>query len=159
MDNNGARMTRHEQLFEQYVAELRDNMRAALSWWDDLLDRETAHVGSRDEAGRRREFRWPFGPPSHPFIIRVYRKYFLLCEELNRQIEAERALDISPAPPTGEEAWGNQDPPAEEEREDPIPAWVLLVDMLWGRHDDLAQFLEGLVFKPVATNPRTAEFV
>jgi hypothetical protein len=152
-------MSRHDELFQQYVEELQENKSAAIAWWDDLLVRETARAGGdRDEALKRRERRWPFGPASHPFIIRVYRKYFLLCEELNVRIESERTARVQPR---GEDEanWGQDERRPTAVRESAVPGWVLLVDMLWGRHDDLAQFLEGLVFKPVATDPATGEFI
>src|SRR6266576_3262125 len=79
-------MNEYEQLFANYVAEMRDSMSRALTWWEEMIALEAARVGSIDEVLSSIRRRWPFGPASHPYIIATYRKYFLACELLNEQL-------------------------------------------------------------------------
>jgi hypothetical protein len=156
-DTKVCNVTRHERLFEEYVAALRERKSAAEEWWTELLAREIAQAGSEAEARRRLQRRWPFATASHPFIIATYRHFFLLCEALNEQIELQRpANNVSAAGQTDESQWGREQ--NVDEAEVPVPGWVLLIDMLEGRHADLATFMQGLVFKPIASHPNRPGF-
>lgn len=72
-------MNPHEKLLEGYTRELYDAKQAVERWWAALVARETQLAGNA--AGLR--LRWPDGPASHPRVIGIVRKYWLLCEELN----------------------------------------------------------------------------
>ena len=82
-------MTRHESLFNEYVAALRTSMIAAQAWWTEVIAAETRLVGNDTVARERLDERWPFGAASHPYVIAVFREYFLKCESLNAVIEAD----------------------------------------------------------------------
>jgi hypothetical protein len=146
-------MSEYQRLFRRYVNDLHAAKDAATEWWDNLLARETSERGSREEAEREVARRWPFGPASHPYINAVYRKYFIECEQLNQRMgegsEGESDEDDS------EEDWGvTGDGDAEGEVEDddidgPLDPPVLLLEMLAGRDDELADFMAGCVYSPI----------
>jgi hypothetical protein len=145
-------MNEYQRLFREYVSELQVAMEASLQWWDNLLARETSELGSREEAERAVARRWPFGAPSHPYINAVYRKYFLACEHLNESQDSEPSDTDTDA--DSEEEWGTTDEAGEgdEELDDiegPIDPPVLLLEMLAGRDDDLAEFMAGCVYSPI----------
>ena len=145
-----AQMNEYQRLFREYVSELRLAKEGAIEWWNNLLARETSELGSRDEAEREIAKRWPFGPPSHPYINAVYRKYFIACERLNELYESSPSeTDVD-----SEEKWGtidNEDESAEEldDIEGPVDPPILLLEMLAGRDDDLADFMAGCVYSPI----------
>jgi hypothetical protein len=143
-------MNAHQQLFNRYVEELATARSAANAWWSGTLRRETRAGASDDEALERVRARWPAGPTSHPRVIAVVRKYFLLCEELNRTLpepgsgdgarldadepdwRADEPGDEAPDATPQEEDWGP------DERMEPP---VLLFEMLSGRRESLAEFM------------------
>lgn len=147
-------MNRYKTLFDNYVSDMRQSMHAANDWWFKLLEKETIRLGDKSYAEKEISERWPFGPASHPYVLATYRKYFLECEKLNSEIEAKEFevefnnLDDT----TFINSWGSEDEDEDEdflEQENPTPAWNLLIDMLPGRHDDLADFLSLMVFAPI----------
>lgn len=149
-------VTSHEQLFEEYVAELRIAMSRALDWWHSLVS-EQGVAGGKDAL----TLRWPFGPSSHPYVVATYRKYFLACEQLNEAIRKAAATGKTVRSEDADEEiwWGTENSPvAETAGGGPISPWVLLIDRLRGPHNDLARFMGGFVFQPVALDPRTNEF-
>lgn len=149
-------MNAYDKLFAEYVEEMSESRLAALDWWERVIAREAAALGSRAAAEDAVSTRWPFGAASHPFVLATFRKYYLLCERLN---EAEMARRDVPGatPPPGEEQWGDTAEAAPEVG--PVTGWALLIDGLWGQDEELAQFLEAMVFKPIGTDPDTERFV
>jgi len=154
-------MNRYQKLFDDYVDEMRESMGTAKKWWKKLQHAETKRLGSSKEADAELRERWPFGPASHPVVLATYRKYFLSCEELNREIEAledaeeDEEEDEDEDEEETEDSWGEEDEEEEEDEDDfgaeenPIPAWNLLIDRLVGRDDDLSDFLSGMVYAPI----------
>ena len=145
----------HRELFEQYVAELAAARSDALAWWDELLALEAKKAGSEEAARQALLLRWPHGPPSHPWVIAVFRKYFLACTRLNEEVEA-RAPPQDEDIEASEEDWGADD--AAEEGEDeggfwdeegPIDTGTFLIDLLHGRHEELAEFMQYFAFWPI----------
>jgi hypothetical protein len=146
-----------DELFIRYVAELRGALAAAREWWAVLEERERTKFPTKAEADASLEARWPFGPTSHPWVLGVYRKYYLLTEELNARntkglvIESERS--------EAESDWGEEDPDAADLSMDgdespflgmrKVAPWILLIDSLLGRDDELAAALEFMVYRPV----------
>jgi hypothetical protein len=147
----------YDRLFLRYVAELRGALAAAKDWWAVLEERERSRFPTAGEADASLEARWPFGPSSHPWVLGVYRKYYLLTEALNarnsNQNEPEGVAAIS------ESDWGEEDlDPADLDLEgddspfagmQKVAPWILLFDSLHGRDDDLANALEFMIYKPV----------
>jgi hypothetical protein len=82
-------MSRHEKLLQQYADELRTAKHFAEQWWAYLQAVERQKMGSQEIADRVLRRRWPDGPASHPRVLAVVRKYWLLCEDLNQAIEAQ----------------------------------------------------------------------
>jgi hypothetical protein len=155
----------YQSLFRSYVAELSEAKDLADAWWNRLVEGE-AHAADSPGAGeaRARE-RWPFGPASHPYVIRVYRKYFLACEQLNEKTVGESdGSDVEPS----EADWGTEeashretpgldDPMDIEEPDGPIDSPTFLFQLLHGRRQDLADFMMFLVFAPIGEeNDRAA---
>jgi len=155
-------MNEYDQLFANYVDEMRDSMSRALKWWEEMITSEAARVGSIDEAKHNIRRRWPFGPASHPYVIATYRKYFHACESLNEQFARKPGQEICTRADSkvADDGWGVDDQlDVPEDIAGPMHGWVLLVDWLRGRHNDLAEFLNGLVFKPIGTDPKTGKFI
>lgn len=144
-------MNAHQQLFGRYVDELANARTAANAWWSSTLRRETKAGASDDEALERVRARWPAGPTSYPRVIAVVRKYFLLCEALNRTLPEPGSEDALRLDADAEESeWGvdelgdapdstplQEDWGPDESMEPP----VLLFEMLSGRHESLADFM------------------
>lgn len=139
---------RYAPLLDAYTTELRGARKRALAWWQGLLKAETALVGDKAKAELRVRERWPFGPTSHPYVIAVYRKYFIAAEQINEQIERETPMRLERAARVDEDDWGVKDPEAlgEEEIIDPP---TLLIDVLGERDEELGTFLTFLVFSPI----------
>jgi hypothetical protein len=155
-------MNEYDQLFASYVVELRDSMARALAWWEEMITREAVHVGSIDEAMSNIRRRWPFGPASHPYVIATYRKYFLACELLNehrRNNAGQNAINCVDSQ-VDNDGWGIDDVlDAPGDVAGPMHGWILLVDRLRGSHNDLAEFLNGLVLQPIGTDSKTGQFI
>jgi hypothetical protein len=140
----------HDELFAEYVKELRAVKDAALAWWAELIAESSSEHGDRAEAVLRE--RWPFGPTSHPWVIAVYRAYWLACHRLNREIEATSGEPEEPSDPDA--GWG-------EDGESPavtIPPNVFAVDMLsGGENEDLYDFILSLMYVPIGTKHEEPE--
>jgi hypothetical protein len=154
---------RHDKLFDDYLAEMHRSREFALAWWSDLMVTEIRASDSPERARHSLEMRWPFGPASHPRVLATYRRFWFLNEALNAQIETEREAErggSSRVDETQDSGWGRDDSPTgEDESESIVDGWVLLIDMLYGRDDVLAQFLEAMVFQPIGTHADTGRFV
>jgi hypothetical protein len=151
-------MTRHEQLFEQYVEALQEAKKFAERWWMELVENELSIAGVLEEADKRLMRRWPNGPASHPRVLAVVRKYWLACNELNELIaqetypgkaEPESVYVLAPesAPEEDEEQSAEETEDQEEAEVDPhifVLEWLMDDD-----HDDLAEFLSSLTYWPV----------
>jgi hypothetical protein len=147
----------YDAIFLRYVAELRAALAAARDWYALVVTRERTKGLSPKEAEASVEARWPFGPSSHPWVLGVFRKYYLITEELNAR-NAEQALRERPRP-EAESDWGEEDlEPSDLEIEDEdspfagmtqVAPWILLIDSLHGRDDELVNALEFLVYRPV----------
>jgi|CXWL01.1.fsa_nt_gi hypothetical protein len=123
--------TLHDQLFLQYAKELNKAKLAAETWWKELIASEAAKIGGRKEALANVKMRWPLGPASHPYVVAVIRKYWLACEELNKEISESYEK-------------GNS---SDEELVSPI---VFLCDFLMdGKHEKLAAFIAPLNYWPI----------
>jgi hypothetical protein len=146
-----------DKIFLRYVAELRGALAAAQAWWAELEQSERAKFSTEKQAAASVEARWPFGPSSHPWVLGVYRKYYLLTEELNARNQSRQEPEREQ--PETEADWGEEDlEPADlglDGDESPftgmsqVTPWILLLDSLLGRDDDLAEALEFLVYRPV----------
>ena len=135
-------MTTHEELFAAYVEDLRAAKERAESWWTELQSEAQA---SGDERARP-ELRWPFGPASHPWVIAVYRRYFLACEALNEAMADD--VDAAPAAPVVEDDWGEDDPA--EPTVSRVPPRVLTFEMLESDETaDLYEFMISMMYSPI----------
>ena len=153
----------HQELFSQYIVELREARSFALAWFDELLAREAEKAGSKKAAEDAVRQRWPCGPSSHPRVIAVVRKYFIACERLNSAIEAREDEGAESAKESTEEDWGTDDEDSDDEEtesddeshddfwdeEGSIDPPIFLGDLLCGRDDELAEFVAQLVFSPI----------
>lgn len=152
-------VTDYQALFNRYVAELRGAKAAAEAWWAALEKAERAKCRSAKEAKARLEERWPFGPMSHPWVLGVYRKYFMLTVELNRLHQIGRAEPHDTDPTDAD--WGavdenemgtdqhDLDPRESFEDMSYVAPWILLVDALNGVDDKLADSMNWLVYQPI----------
>lgn len=150
-------MNRYGLLFDAYVSELRKSKALAEAWWAAALDAESASCADPAQAKENLDMRWPFGCAAHPFVLATYRKYFLECEALNELVES--AEDDDPEEQADDEAdWGESDGEFEADEvdgidfegpEQPVSPHALLIDLLPGRHPDLEQFMNDMVFAPI----------
>ncbi len=145
-------MKDHDELFDAYVAELREAVEQAERWWNELLAEESSRTFEASSGGSAVRERWPFGVVSHPRIIGVYRKYFLLCDELNRRIEAE--MEAPDATPAREEEWGE---PSDDDAQIVLPRSFVIDRLEGGENEDLHELMLSMVFNPVGL--RDGEFV
>jgi len=147
-------MSRYNELFSDYIDELNEAHAAVMAWWRDLLERELEIAGDVVAAERSVLARWPMGPVSHPRIIAVYRKYYLLCDKINMEVrkrwEHQRHNKHTSTEADEEKAWGVE---KREEEEGICPPQIVLFDWLGIKHDELATFMSGLVFASIGTNP------
>ena len=144
----------YQELFDAYVADMRKAVAAAQRWWVALLAEESARQGDAERAREAIRLRWPFGVASHPIIIAAYRHWALECQRLNDETEAAGEDDDGDLAPDDESAWGVEDEaddtgPDLASLEGPIEPRDLLIDMLAGRADDVAQIMVDFVFDPV----------
>jgi hypothetical protein len=126
----------YEELLEEYVAELRVARDAALEWWNGLLRAEDPDPTTAQTQVR---LRWPAGPATFPRVIHVYRKFYLRCEALNDQREAE-ATDQPAA------GWGETD---DDSGPGTITPQGLLLDSIEAVDPELNDFMSGFVFSPI----------
>ena len=148
-------MNRHEVLFQKYVNELTPVKDATLVWWQRLIDAELGRGATPLKAEDRVRERWPMGPTSHPLVLATYRKFYLACEQLNEVIFAEYSQKVKKGTTSEDGGWGIEEPDTVGQQQDewgperPIDPPTFLVDMLFGRHDDLGEFLGFMVFSPI----------
>lgn len=146
-------MNAFDRLYGSYVFELREALGAANEWWAKLQVKIAGETSSKEEAARIIEARWPFGPSSHPFVLAVFRKYYLSVVAINEEIETHGHADGSvERNPPSEDDWGIDDEDDDNRRfEDgvPIAPWLLLVDALHGEDEDLVDAVVWLVYQPV----------
>jgi hypothetical protein len=82
----------YDDLFAAYVTALRGAKRDAEQWWTDAVEKEAAAGGPESGIeGLRR--RWPLGLAAHPRVIAVYREFYLTCETLTEEREADAGPD------------------------------------------------------------------
>jgi hypothetical protein len=150
-------VTQHDELFEQYINELRAVKVLAERWWVSMLESEERVTGDVGAALKAVKERWPSGPASHPRVIAVIRKFFLACEALNRAIAArtEKAETItaeSVLPHTIAvgvmEEVGRPDEEFEEDGEIQ-PGHLLAGRLLSSQTEDLAEFVVRLRYWPI----------
>jgi len=144
-------MTRHEELFEGYVRELKQARQSAQAWWESLINTELPRVNGRDVAQACIRKRWPRGPASHPFVLTAFRQYYLACDTLNLRLKQEAAHEHkSSMDLTAEQGWGTADnPETEGQVETPVPPRVFTIDWLYDKEKDLLAFLSDVVVFPV----------
>ncbi len=139
-------MSRYDQLFEEYIEELRVVRDESLAWWKALLERD-APDGDLVAAERRARPRWPAGPVSHPRVIAVYRKHWLRAARINEDVLA-RWDERAAAKRSHKEGWGEQ----EEPEEGVVKPGALLMENLIARDRELYEFIADLVFQPIGVN-------
>lgn len=128
-------MKEHTALFEAYVSELRAARELADGWWSSLQASDA----------ERPERRWPFGAASHPWVIAVYRKYYLACEELNQQLA--ESVPSRRARAVAESDWGRDD---DEPEVTQVPPRTLVVEQLEREGlTDLHELVLMLPFVPI----------
>jgi hypothetical protein len=142
-------MNEYDRLFEAYVADLRKALEASRLWRDSLIAHEV-HCGATSErASALVEARWPFGPSTHPWVLGVYHKYFLLVSKLSDSIAARVETDQAQLT----NGWGDADDEADDEarfdNNAPIAPWMLLVDALRGEYDEFANAMTWIIYQPV----------
>lgn len=146
-------MNDYKELFEAYVDEMRAAQGVAQAWWEELLLREKQSGRDAAAAQEAVEKRWPLGSVSHPVVIATFRSFALQCQALNDR--AEQKADEDESEELDEADWGGEDEDDEDAPEDlasleaPVQPHELLIEMLSGRADDLAEFLADFVFSPL----------
>jgi hypothetical protein len=151
-------MNPYDELFQQYVAELRAAREEVLAWWESLLSDEARKTGDGETAERAVRARWPCGPVSHPRVIAVFRKYFIRCDEINEKINEEWDSGDAERVQFGEwdTGWGVED----EDVAEPAVAEprFVLIERVEAEDQVLGQFVNNLVFVPIGIDPegRTA---
>src|SRR5450432_4609363 len=98
---------------------MRECKQMAEQWWRELGERHARN----SEAAEPKEL-WPMGPPSHPWVIATFRKYYFLCAELNRKIESELQQRPAVGVMPDESQWGRDE--EEEARDGPIDPMVFV---------------------------------
>jgi hypothetical protein len=81
----------YQNLLRDYVKELREAKEIVNEWWQALVAQTLQQAESEFAAAEELRRRWPVGPAAHPAILRVVRKYYLACDELNRQVARSSA--------------------------------------------------------------------
>jgi len=133
----------HDELFDSYVRELRAAKEASETWWAELVGEATRPDGDGKLAETLVRERWPFGPSSHPWVIAVFRKYWLACHALNEETGA-LAADAEPSDPDA--GWG-ADTPAPIST---VPPRVFTIERLAApATEELYDFILSLRFVPI----------
>lgn len=147
-------MSDYKQLFEAYVQDLHAARNTAQAWWEALLQREIQTGLDAAAAHEVLQARWPLGAVSHPAVIATFRSWALRVQTLNDQAELEED-DEEFDDDVDEEDWGDDGSDDEDQPEDlasleaPVQPHELLIEMLPGRVDDLAEFMADFVFSPL----------
>ena len=142
-------MSRYDKLFSSYVDEIRVPHQESLRWWEGLLAESAAKAGSMQGAEALVRARWPAGPVSHPRVIGVFRKYYLLCDSMNEALRDkwEASHNQKKREVDGDLAWGQDDEKkGEEGTQEP---YFLLVERLELEDKELGKFIGGLLFIPI----------
>jgi len=149
-------VNRYKLLFDDYVTELDRARTFTEAWWQRLLDQELAGGHTPEQAEEAVRRRWPMGPTSHPRVLAVYRRFYIACEGLNEEVMAAQARRTREAEERGHAGWGVEDPPDAAASDDDgwgdewqVDPPGLLVDALFGRRDDLGEFMARMVFAPI----------
>ncbi|AZO16728.1 MULTISPECIES: hypothetical protein [unclassified Mesorhizobium] len=133
---------RLRKIQDSYIAELRAAIPDVKKWWKAQLKKneEKSYPG-----GLTVDFatRWPTELGAHPRLIAIFRKYFLLAEELNLELEEQGRKYVEDEPG---ELWGRDVPPPTREQVIPID---LLVNDLEDENDDLYEVMETMFFIPI----------
>lgn len=74
------------ELFKSYLRDLAEAKQTAESWWQSVLDIESARIGDRREAEINVKLRRPAGSAAHPRIIHTLRYYWLACSSQNKDL-------------------------------------------------------------------------
>lgn len=148
------------------MEELAEAKAYAEFWWSGLRASEAARAGDTSEALARLRRRWPCGAASHPRVLAVIRKYWLLCEALNRRIvaassskpEAPEEHDFDPELTDGAldaaPSAGNDDGEAGDDIESEVYPHLFVHELLGGEHDELFEFLTRLTYWPIGLDSR-----
>lgn len=131
--------TAHE-LQARYITELRAIAPPIDAWWQNL------------NSDPRAKYRWPTGPGGHPRVLAVFRKYFLLIEELNEEL---RCRPLGSPPENREETRGQQSPGESQQIEKPVD---LLINDIPNLAPDVGHLALGIAFVPIGLNEKK-EFV
>lgn len=146
-------MNSYEQLFNDYLADMRAAQAIAHAWWEALRVREKRPRSAAAEIEELLETRWPMGAVSHPAVIAAFRKWALRCQALNDAAEGEEEDDDDDDAESDDEDWGSEDDEDDvvdlAALEAPVEPRELLIEMLPGRAEDLAEFLADFVFMPL----------
>lgn len=136
-------MQSYAEIQESYIAELRALQPVLMDWWkriaglDKINDPPPADIANR----------WPTAFSGHPRVIAVFRKHFMLIDDLNYENEVNYVEAQQPA--NHEELWG-------VDGESPKFPYMRPNDLLI--HDikelapDLQKLVAGIVFVPVGLN-------
>jgi len=84
---------RHQSLFDEYLAVLRQSRQKAERRWDGLIERLVARTGvDRDRALRDLWAKSPAGPGTHTEFLATIRRYWLKCAELNDDVPGDERV-------------------------------------------------------------------
>lgn len=155
-------MSLHETLLKNYVAELASAHARAMTWWEALLKAALQRTGSAALARQEVRGRWPDGPASHPCVLAVVRKYWLLCDALNREHEsAERVRESENVtfvlrpdedPYAGEAGYDAQERPITH-----VDCHVFMLEwLLDDENEALGAFLSSLSYWPIGVDAHGA---
>lgn len=147
-------MSTYQQLFNDYVVDMRAAQAVAQAWWEALRVREQRPGSAAAEIQELLETRWPMGAVSHPAVIAAFRKWALRCQALNDTAQDEEEEDADDDAESDDEDWGSDDDEDDDvvdlaALEAPVEPRELLIEMLPGRAEDLAEFLADFVFTPL----------
>lgn len=73
----------HQEVFGDYVADLRTACDIASKWWEDTVNAQVKAGVSRDEAIRVSFNKRSAGPAAHPKVVWIIRLYWLACSKIN----------------------------------------------------------------------------
>jgi hypothetical protein len=137
----------YAELFEMYLAELREACEEALAWWHDLLRRHVDGAADPEAETRRLRSRWPLGPVAHPRVIAVYRKYYLAVDAVNQDI-LEREETPMDGDPLDARFWVE----AEDDGQALEHPRAVLYERLDRVDPHLARFMDYMVFVPIGAD-------
>ncbi|MBZ9794832.1 hypothetical protein [Mesorhizobium sp. ES1-4] len=133
---------RLQKIQDDYIVELRAAVPDVKKWWKAQL-RKNERKSYPGGPALDFETRWPTELGGHPRLIAIFRKYFLLAEELNLELDEQGRKYHEEDP---DELWGLDVPPPTREQVLPID---LLVNDLEDDNDDLYEVMETMFFIPI----------